>query len=212
VKYDEGPRVGPDGAVADDDGWYADSVWEYHLRPDELPHYHAEAARYINRLLRIPPAARKRLKQVTIRCPVKGCLLATVYEFSRFATAEDVAAGRDGGIQYLYVGQTPAGTKVWDLLNYACACNQVLYWRAGCRCGFASLCRVRMMDLFFVADRVCLRNQTEAEAIAVLPEHLRRFWGKRVFHPDPAAWHAKKPRTRLLQSRPTPKSRPRWSR
>jgi hypothetical protein len=203
MKYGTGPRVSPPG-VAVDDGWHADSVWEYHLRPDQLPEYHAEAARYINRLIRIPLAAQKRLKQVTIRCPAKGCLLATIYEFPSFVTAEDVAAGRGGGVRYLYVGHTPAGTEVWDLLNYACACNQVLYWRAGCRCGFASLCRIWMQDLFLVADRWHRSSETEDEGIAALPAHLRPFWGKRVFHPDPAAWHAKKARTPVLKSRSTP--------
>jgi hypothetical protein len=200
MQYD-GPQVGPSGDILND-GWYADSVWEYHLRPDQLPQYHAEAARCINRLLRIPPAARKRLRQVTIRCPSRGCLLATIYEFPTFTTTEDIANGLDGGIRYLYVGHTPAGTEVWDLLNYACACNQALYWRAGCRCGSASMDRIWMEELFLIADRWHRHNETEIQAIAALPEDLRRFWGKRVFHPEPEAWHAKKPRSRLLPLKP----------
>lgn len=191
-----------DGLVKE--GWFADSVWQYHLRPDQLPAYQNELVRYIKRLLRIPVPARKRLKQVSIRCPAKGCLLATVYEFPMLTTAEDTAGRRDGGVRYLFVGRTPAGTELWELLNYACACNQVLYWRAGCRCGTATLCRSGMQELFWTADRICPPGRTEAEEIASLPKHVQRFWGKRVFHPDPEQWHAKRDQERLIKSRRIP--------
>jgi len=58
-----GPRVDSSGVIIND-GPNADSVWEYYLPPYELVHYNAEVARCANRLLRIPPAARKRLPSV----------------------------------------------------------------------------------------------------------------------------------------------------
>jgi hypothetical protein len=69
----------------------------------------------------------------------------------------------------------------------------MVYWRAGCRHGTASLERNAMLGMFSIAERRYLPMKTEEEEIASLPEHLRRFWGKRVFHPDSSAWHPKKP-------------------
>jgi hypothetical protein len=60
-----------------------------------------------------------------------------------------------------------------------------------------------MMELFFVADRHHTSRETEEEAIDSLPVHLRPFWGKRVFHPEPAAWHAKQTQRRLIKLPPT---------
>lgn len=70
--------------------------------------------------------------------------------------------------------------------------RRMVYWRAGCRHGTASLERNRMLDMFGLAERRHNFAETEEEAFARLPEHLKPLWGKRVFHPEPAAWHPKK--------------------
>ena len=132
VKY-AGPGR-PQTAIGADNGWFADSIWDY--RPDvDRDTYVAVASKYVDRLLRTPPTARRKLEQIAIRCPLKGCLLATIYEFPIFRTAEELAAGNHGGTYYLYVGRRPAGNQSWDILNFYCACDQILYQRAACRCG-----------------------------------------------------------------------------
>jgi hypothetical protein len=49
-----------------------------------------------------------------------------------------------------------------------------------------------MLELFSLTHRLHHLSETEEEAYAALPERLRPFWGKRVFHPEPAAWHPRK--------------------
>jgi hypothetical protein len=160
------------------------------------------------------------LKRIEIRCPVKGCLLATVFWIERRPTAEELEHNRylvsrrrypngqpihlrpSPPGQYLYIGRTAGGAEVYDILNYpywppenearGCYCCRILYWRAGCRHGTATIDRVYIYDLFWIASGQSGFNKTEEEQIAELPEHLRRFWGKRVFHPDPKSWHPKK--------------------
>jgi hypothetical protein len=164
------------------------------------------------------PAVRARLKGIEIRCPARGCLLTTVFWMPRRPTAEElqhsrhlaslrVASGQqpDPPSQpghYLYVGRTASGTEVYDILNYGyyprpeddsrgCSCCRILYWRAGCRHGTATIDRGYIYDLFSLSSRVSGPLRSEEQSIAELPAHLRRFWGKRVFHPDPKAWHPK---------------------
>ena len=198
------------------DGW---SAWLYHAYEAELEPYYRAANALMMKLERMPPAVRARLKRIEIRCPVKGCLLATVYWMPRRPTAEELERDRRENARgaangwplwpasqpgdYLYIGRTADGTEVYDLLFFGfsrtyrdkirgCTCCRVVYWRAGCRHGTASLDRLQTHELFAVAGREVHWTQTEEQTVASLPEHLRPFWGKRVFHPEPAAWHPKK--------------------
>ena len=41
-----------------------------------------------------------------------------------------------------------------------------------------------MGDMFSIAERWHHMQETEERAVAGLPEHLKPFWGKRVFHPE----------------------------
>jgi hypothetical protein len=191
---------------------------------DDVRRYYAAANAMMTRLERMPPPVRDRLERIHIRCPVKGCLLATVYWMSRRPTAEELEHHRrlaalrdpDGNLlhsrecragDYFYVGRTPSGAKVYDLLGFAsaltwkdeargCTCCRILYWRSGCRHGTASIDREAIYGMFSVANRILGPLQTEERAVAGLPDHLRAFWGKRVFHPAPAAWHPKKQQPR----------------
>ncbi len=209
--------LGNDGMLCPHvEGW---TPWLYHAPEDELWRYYRTANALMMRLERMSAAARAKLKQIEIRCPVKGCLLATVYLMHRRPTADELDYRRRDNArraangwpvepsipwtgQYLYVGRNASGAEVYDILFYGfsntprdrargCTCCRVVYWRAGCRHGTASLERNRIHELFSVADRDHT-EKTEEEAIAYLPEHLRPFWGKRVFHPEPGAWHPKK--------------------
>ena len=206
------PGDGP-GPYLEADGW---TPWLYHAPEEEIDRYYSAANAMMMKLERMPPAVRARLDRIEIRCPVKGCLLATVHWIPRKPTAEEIEhhqrlckvnprmhspllQSRDA----LYVGRTAAGTKVYDILTYGfsltwrdeargCSCCRIVYWRAGCRHGTASLERHAMLELFSLTHRVHHFAETEEEAFAALPERLRPFWGKRVFHPEPAAWHPKK--------------------
>ncbi len=199
------------------DGW---TPWLYHAPGDEVERYYSSANALMMKLERMPPAVRARLKHIEIRCPVKGCLLATFYRVPRKPTAEQVedyrrrsntTQGADGAPSrlpdigdWLYVGRTTGGTEVDDIPFYgfsrtpkdealgSCTCCRMVYWRAGCRHGTATLERNAMLDKFSLAERWHYLWETEEEAFARLPEDLRRFWGKRVFRPDPSMWHPKK--------------------
>lgn len=169
------------------------------------------------------------MKHIEIRCPVKGCLLATVYWMPRRPTAEELerdhrerlqraAHGIPAELQspqrgyFLYVGRTAGGTEVYDILNYLhdypskewpgrlCPNSCILYWQAGCRHGTASIDHAYIYHSFSLAGRWHHFRVTEEEAVAQLPEHMRRFWGKRVFPPEPSAWHPKQRRPRAVQS------------
>jgi hypothetical protein len=114
------------------DGW---TPWLYHAPEDEIERYYSTANALMMRLQRMPPAVRARLKQIEIRCPVKGCLLATFYLIPRRPTAEDLERHRQfmetvrglGGPKtlapevgtYFYVGRTAGGTEVYDIPFYA---------------------------------------------------------------------------------------------
>ena len=201
------------------DDW---TPWQYHAPEEELEPYYKAANALMMKLERMPPGVRARLKQIEIRCPVKGCLLATLYWIPRRPTAEELENHRrrnplrvrtPNGVQtysrpleigtYFYVGRTASGTEVYDIPFYGfsatpkdeargCMCCRMVHWRAGCRHGAASLERNAMLGMFGLADRELGWGQTEEEVVARLPEHQRPFWGKRVFHPEPAAWHPKK--------------------
>ncbi len=199
------------------DGW---TPWLYHAPGDEVERYYSSANALMMKLERMPPAVRARLKHIEIRCPVKGCLLATFYRVPRKPTAEQVedyrrrsntTQGADGAPSrlpdigdWLYVGRTTGGTEVYDIPFYgfsrtpkdealgSCTCCRMVYWRAGCRHGTATLERNAMLDKFSLAERWHYLWETEEEAFARLPEDLRRFWGKRVFRPEPSMWHPKK--------------------
>lgn len=207
--------------VLETDGW---SPWEYHLPEEMFDAYHRAADSIMTRLERMPLAVRRRLDQVAVRCPIKGCLLATIYEIRRRATPEERQRNIEmaerlsrlgvGGARpalsdvntepvYFYVGRTTGRTEVYDILNYpaphtakddarGCSCCRILYWRAGCRHGTATLARNRMYELFSIAHRVCGPRQSEQEAVSSLPEHDAKMWGKRTFHPDPKEWHPKR--------------------
>lgn len=198
-----------------DDGW---TPWLYHAPEDEIERYYSAACALMTRLDRMPPAVRARLKRIEIRCPVNGCLLATLYRVPRKPTAEELDHRRRLGVArgligartqfpetgtYFYVGRTADGTEVYDIPFYgfsstpkdeargSCACCRMVYWRAGCRHGTATLERNAMLSMFSLAERWHLLWETEGEAFARLPEHERRLWGKRVFHPEPSTWHPK---------------------
>jgi hypothetical protein len=202
----------------DCDGW---TPWLYYDPSDEeLERYYTDTNALMMRLERMPPAVHRRQKRIDIRCPAKGCRLAAVYWLPRRPTAWEIEdnrrrlAMRDANGRpvyskpyqpghYLYVGRTPGGAEVYDILNYVfgpspkderygCKCHRRLYWRAGCRHSTATVERASIYDMFFVADRLLAPLQTEEQAVAHLPDHLRPFWGKRVFHPEPAAWHPRK--------------------
>jgi hypothetical protein len=200
--------------------------WQYHAPEDEIERYYSDANALMMKLERMPPAVRARLERIEIRCPVKGCLLATVYWMPRRPKPDELEEERNRNVvriangaqmhsrfpvtgEYLYVGRTADGTEVYDILGYGfshtpkdeargCSCCRIVYWRAGCRHGTASLDRHAMHDMFSLARRVHGSWETEKEAIADLPERLRPFWGKRVFHPEPSAWHPKKSLRPLL--------------
>jgi hypothetical protein len=109
--------------------------------------------------------------------------------------------------QYLYVGRTAGGVEVYDVVNYMfdsglCPNSVALYWRPGCRHGTASINHAFIEDAFAIAGRWRHALETEEEAVAQLPEHLRPFWAKRVFHPEPSAWHPKKRRPRRVPTLP----------
>jgi hypothetical protein len=210
------------------DGW---TPWQYYASGDELERYHSAANALRKKLERMPPAVRARLKLIEIRCPVEGCLLATVYWMPRRPTAEEIQGHQrlstlpgangtpthspfsDTGY-YLYVGRTAGGTEVYDIVLYGfsetpkdrarpgCTCCRVVYWRAGCRHGTASLVGHDLVEMLAIAGRWRHALHTEEQAVAQLPERLRPFWGKRVFHPEPAAWHPKKRQTRRVRSSP----------
>jgi hypothetical protein len=209
------------------DGW---TPWLYHAPDDEIERYYSAANALMMKLERMPPAVQGRLKRIEIRCPVKGCLLAALYRIPHRLTAEDFERHRrlselrdTNGTQgapwlpdvgtYLYVGRTSGGSQVYDIPFFGfsatpkdkargCTCCRMVYWRAGCRHGTASLERNWMVDMFSLAERCHHLIETEEQAAAKLPEHLRPLWGKRVFHPEPGAWHPKKrqrPASRPLQ-------------
>ena len=206
----------------DTDGW---TPWQYYASDEELEQYWANANALMMKLEQMPPAVRERLKQIEIRCPVKGCLLASVYWIPRRATAEELADYRRDLARrassswppqrhvhvpvrghYLYVGRTAGGTEVYDILNYLfdglCPNSCILYWQAGCRHGTAAIDHAFIYDMFGLAERHHRSTETEEDVIARLPEHLRPFWGKRVFHPEPSAWHPKKRQPRPVASSP----------
>jgi hypothetical protein len=196
--------------------------WQYHVPEEELEPYYRDANALMMKLERMPPAVRARLKQIEIRCPVKGCLLATVYWIPRRPTTEELEHERRINRQRgatglaskpqasqpsycLYVGRTTGGTQVYDLVDHRfdsieCSYGCILYWRAGCRHGTALLDHAYIYDMFGIAGRWHHFRETEEEAVAQLPEHLRLFWGKRVFHPEPSAWRPKKRRAHPVPS------------
>ena len=57
-------------------GW---TPWLYHAPEDEIERYYSAANALMMKLERMPPAVQARLKRIDTRCPVKGCLLATLY-------------------------------------------------------------------------------------------------------------------------------------
>jgi hypothetical protein len=79
----------------------------------------------MTKLERVRPGVRARLKHIEFRCPVNGCLLATIYWIPRKPTAEEINEHRQrlSRIQpagktdtefpetgpYLYVGRTAGG-------------------------------------------------------------------------------------------------------
>lgn len=207
--YDPGNGAGPYLEIA---SW---TPWQYYVPEEELEKYYKDANALMMKLDRMPPAVRARLKRIEIRCPVKGCLLATVYWIPCRPTAEDlkdyrrsnalrVAHGQPPARElpqsgrFLYVGRTAGGTQVYDVVNYLfgdlCPNSISLYWRAGCRHGTATISHGEAEEMFSLAGRWHHMLETEEQAVARLPERLRPFWGKRVFHPEPAAWHPKKRR------------------
>lgn len=222
---DPGNGAGP---YLETDGW---TPWRYYVPEEELEKYYKDANALMMKLERMPPAVRDRLKQIEIRCPVKGCLLATVYWMSLRPTAEqlshyrrDVALRAARGLpsecrfpqggHYLYVGRTAGGMEVYDILNYlffesppkefpsSCLSTRscIAYWLAGCRHGTAPIDHAAIYDMLGLAERHHLSTESEEEVVARLPEHLQPFWGKRVFHPEPAAWRAKKRQPRQVPS------------
>jgi hypothetical protein len=209
------------------DGW---TPWQYYVPEAELEKYYNDTNALMMKLERMPPAIRARHKQIEIRCPVKGCLLATIYWMSFRPTAEqfahyrrDVALRAASGRlseyrfpqrgHYLYVGRTAGGTEVYDILNYLffdspptkfpsdCLSTRscIAYWLAGCRHGTAPIDHAAIDDMLSIAARIFQPAKTEEEAVARLPEHLKPFWGKRVFHPEPAAWRPKKRQPRSVR-------------
>jgi hypothetical protein len=201
------------------DGW---TPWQYYVSEEELEPYYRDANALMMKLERMPAAVRARLERIEIRCPVEGCLLATVYCMTRRPTAEELdrerrikrrgsAAGPvpepqfSQPSQYFYVGRTAGGRRVYDLVDHSfasieCSNACTLYWRAGCRHGTASIEHAYILDMFGIAGRWHHFLMTEEQAVAELPEDLRRFWGKRVFHPEPSAWHPKKRQPRPVSS------------
>lgn len=213
------------------DDW---SPWMWHASEEEFEQYMKSANSLMMRLERMPPAVRGNLKQISIRCPVKGCRLAIVYWLPRAPTPAEISDQRRmeeldrrstiknsvgdpvtlGAYKtgdYIYVGRTAGGTEVYDYVNFGfsakqrdeargCTCCRIVYWRAGCRHGTASLDRHYMMDMFMLSERVHNFYYTEEQAIAQLPDDLRPFWGKNVFHPAAKAWHPKKPTSRNGQA------------
>jgi hypothetical protein len=188
--------------------------WQYYVPQEELERYYSDANALMMKLERMPPAVRARLERIEIRCPVKGCLLATIYCMPRRPTVKELEHERRinrrrgaSGLapqpqvsqpsHYFYVGRTAGGTQVYDLVDrpfdsIECSYGCTLYWRAGCRHGTASIDHAYIYDMFSIAGRWHHFLETEEEAVAGLPERLRPFWGKRVFHPEPSAWHRKK--------------------
>jgi hypothetical protein len=81
---DPGDGTGPHLEV---DGW---TPWQYYVPEEELEPYYRDANALMMKLERMPPAVRARLERIEIRCPVKGCLLATVYWMTRRPTAEEL--------------------------------------------------------------------------------------------------------------------------
>ena len=65
------------------DGW---TPWLYHAPEDEIERYYSTTNALMMKLERMPPAVRARLERIEIRCPVKGCLLATFYRIPRRPT------------------------------------------------------------------------------------------------------------------------------
>ena len=206
------------------DGW---TPWQYYVPEAELEKYYSDTNALMMKLERMPPAVRARLERIEVRCPVKGCLLATVYSMPQRPTAREIERHRrerplmeanglppellrfTQPVLYLYVGRTAASTQVYDIVDYPfdsveCSYACILYWRAGCRHGTASINHADILEMFAIAGRWHHMLQTEEAAAAHLPEHLRPFWGKRVFHPEPAAWHPKKRRRPGSRQHPRP--------
>ncbi len=202
------------------DGW---TPWQYYVSDEALEPYYHLVNGLMTKLDRMPPAVRARLKRVEIRCPVKGCLLATVYWMPSRPTAKDLEDYRRSNAlraahgqpparempqpgRFLYVGRTAGGTEVYDVVSYLfgdlCPNSISLYWRAGCRHGTATIGRGEAEEMFGLAERWHHMLETEDQAVARLPEPKRAFWGKRVFHPEPAAWHPKKRQTTPVSSAP----------
>ena len=218
---DPGDGTGPHLEI---DCW---TPWQYYVPEEELEPYYRDANALMMKLERMPPAIRARLERIEIRCPVKGCLLATVYWITRRPTAEELEhERRDRPLRvayglparatqpghFLYVGRTAGGTEVYDILNYLhdypskefpgrlSPRGCILYWQAGCRHGTASIDHAYIYDMFSLTRRGHGPRVTEEEAVAQLPEHLRPFWGKRVFRPEPSAWRPKKRQPRQVSS------------
>ena len=72
-------------AYLETDGW---TPWQYYVSEEELEPYYRAANALMMKLERMPPAVQARLKRIEIRCPVKGCLLATVYWIPHRPTEE----------------------------------------------------------------------------------------------------------------------------
>jgi hypothetical protein len=223
-----GVRESDDGAdlYLETDCW---TPWQYYVPEEELEPYYRDTNALMMKLERMPPAVRARLDRIEIRCPAKGCLLATVYWVLRRPTAKELewdrherplraAHGVPTELQshqrgyFLYVGRTAGGTEVYDILNYLhgglCPNSCILYWQAGCRHGTASIDHAFIHHSFSLAGRWHHFRETEEDVVARLPEYARRLWGKRVFPPEPSAWRPKKRQPRPVSSSEVKKGAP----
>ena len=116
---------------------------------------------------------------------------------------------------YFYVGRTAAGTEVYDIPFYGfsriprdkargCTCCRMVYWRAGCSSRHRLTGRNPMPDSSASPIRGIVRGGPRKRRSPSLPEQLRPFWGKRVFHPEPSAWHSKKRQRTSNRQDPSP--------
>lgn len=144
------------------------------------------------RLDRIPPAAARRLKGISVRCPAGGCLLAAVRELPlRGGGAHYVCEARHG--RQIFT----VGILNWHFYNreLGCSCcDPAMDWiHVACRHGDGHLENAWLMQCVDVGLGSVHGRETHEHILGSAPEELRRGARAGVFHPEASTWRPLKP-------------------
>ncbi len=124
------------------------------------------------------------MRVLTVRCPVKGCVLAEVYRFPI----------RSGGERYLARTVTTRSTNVgflnWLYSGPNCWGPRIWYPSA-CRHGNAKIEGAWLLDLVMLVIGAHHALETLEQARAGYPEAERRGIARRTFHPKEQVWRGK---------------------